>query len=269
MVNCTIHDPQLRPQPLRCSSCLLVHSVLGSVRGRCTNITVGDHDNPPSPPAPPQVGSCVMAVQKHALAVHKAGARRWPMKDQGPTCPRRQPGLLRVRTRGEQHKAWEENWRVSGLQDRRYLSVTKDGDDGDTEITRGLDTNNVAAAPQRHATECATARRGPLDPPHNAMSSLVIVQVTHRAPPPPFSKGLGMGLTPPPTPPTHNEMRKAFLPFIRGPVPGTHGFGDAPRRHPEASLALRSTGGDTEPCSRLLPVGPVGSDGCPAHRRTS
>ena len=33
--------------------------------------------------------------------------------------------LLHVRTRGGQHKAQEENGLVSGLQDYRYLSVTK------------------------------------------------------------------------------------------------------------------------------------------------
>ena len=32
--------------------------------------------------------------------------------------------LLHVCTRGNQHKAHEENWPISGLKDHRYLSVT-------------------------------------------------------------------------------------------------------------------------------------------------
>ena len=38
----------------------------------------------------------------------------------------RKPGLLHMCTRGEQHKAQEENGLISGLKDYRYLSVMEE-----------------------------------------------------------------------------------------------------------------------------------------------
>ena len=101
--------------------------------------------------------------------------------------PHRKPELLHVRTKGDQHKSQEENSLVSGLNDRRCLSVTTDGD---TKIAGGWATDNVVAAPQRRVTECATAGQGPLDPPYNPMGSIPTMKLMEIQNPPPLHSEL-------------------------------------------------------------------------------
>ena len=61
--------------------------------------------------------------------------KQWSLSiDPFPQTPRRRPGLLHVRTRGDQHKAQEEIWLVSGLKHQKYLSVTKECS---AKMTRG------------------------------------------------------------------------------------------------------------------------------------
>ena len=61
--------------------------------------------------------------------LHNYGLFHGPSKrgggDSDPPPLRRKPVLLHVRTRGDQHKSAGRRWPGTGLQDHRYLSVTK------------------------------------------------------------------------------------------------------------------------------------------------